>query len=67
MLGLTQENLKLYKINKNIKDVALIIDRSNNIYNSVNYGVPQKRLRFICGEFPKPDAYFSDESKDRIN
>jgi DNA (cytosine-5)-methyltransferase 1 len=54
-LGLNNEILESLEINKNENDVALRIDNSiENVYNSVDFGVPQKRARFICGEYPRP-------------
>ncbi len=55
-LGINNNHLKSLNINKSEKDVALRIDASERkIYNSVYYGVPQKRERFITGEFPEPE------------
>ena len=54
-LGLNNKILKKLGIKKKEKNIALSIDLSDdNIYNSVYFGVPQRRERFICGEFPKP-------------
>lgn len=35
------------------KGIALIIKR-RNILNSANYGAPQTRQRFVCGDYPEP-------------
>ena len=57
MLGLSNKNLKVLGIKKKEQDIALKIDLNpeNTLYNSVFYGVPQRRARFICGEFPLPN------------
>ena len=55
MLHLNNELLKSLGINKKESDIAISINNSgDNIYNSVYYSVPQKRERFICGEYPAP-------------
>ena len=60
-LDLNQKMLKHLGINKKESDIALKIDTSiNNVYNSVHFGVPQKRERFICGEYPKPKKVTSE-------
>ena len=62
MLGLNKSILKKFDIGKHPKDVALEIDTSeDNIYNSVHFEVPQKRKRFVCGEFPLPIKSTPDE------
>lgn len=68
MLGLNNKNLKYLGINKKEDDLALKIDldHEKTIYNSVFYGVPQRRERFICGEFPVPNKITPLES-DWIN
>lgn len=56
MLGLTKANLEELGIKKSPKDIALKIDNSEKgIHDAVYYRVPQKRERFICGEFPEPE------------
>ena len=55
-LGLTNDILRKLKINKDQNDIALKIDKSEEcLYNSVLYGVPQRRERFVCGEYQKPE------------
>lgn len=56
MLGLNDKILKRLGIKKKEKEIALKIELNpeRTLYNSVFYGVPQKRERFICGEFPIP-------------
>jgi DNA (cytosine-5)-methyltransferase 1 len=55
MLGLSNDILKSLKIKKKENQIALRLNNSeDNVYNSVHFGVAQKRKRFICGEFPKP-------------
>ena len=62
-LGLTDEILQKIGIEKAGDDVALEINISvDNIYNSVEYGVPQRRKRFFCGDFPEPKKQTSDRS-----
>ncbi len=53
-IGLNNKILKKLKIRKKENDVALEINSSSKIYNSVYFGVPQKRKRFFCGDFPIP-------------
>jgi len=61
-LGLNDNVLKKLGIIKKQEDIAIIIDTStNNIYNSVNYEVPQRRKRFICGDFPQPKQKTHDK------
>ena len=36
---------------------------ASRIYSAQNYGVPSKRLRFICGEFPEPQKTVQLESE----
>ncbi len=60
-LNINSDILKYYKIKKSPSDVALIINKDNNIFNSVFYGVPQKRKRFICGEFIQPNQITPDK------
>ncbi|NQV77204.1 MAG: DNA cytosine methyltransferase [Lutibacter sp.] len=55
MLGLNNNILKSLKINKKENQIAIKLDNSeDNVYDSVHFGVAQKRKRFVCGEFPKP-------------
>jgi DNA (cytosine-5)-methyltransferase 1 len=55
-LGLSNLLLKKLGIPKKQDDVALEINAdSSNIFNASDYGVPQNRVRFIFGEFPKPE------------
>lgn len=54
-LGLTNEKLNLLSISGKQTDIALELDISErNILNAVDYGVPQRRKRLFCGEFPLP-------------
>ena len=63
-LGLNNKILKHLGINKKENDIALRIDNSiDNVYNSVHFGVPQKRERFICGEYPKPKKIILDKKE----
>jgi len=61
-LGIDKNMLKKYGIHKSPKDVALEINKDNNIFDSVHYGVPQKRKRFVCGEFIHPEKSTESES-----
>lgn len=62
-LGLTNETLQELGIEKKENDVAIEIDISkDSIYNSADYGVPQRRRRFFCGDFPKPRMQTPDRS-----
>lgn len=62
-LGLSNEILQNLNIEKKESDTALEIDISkDNIYNSVEYGVPQRRKRFFCGDFPKLKKLTPDQS-----
>ncbi len=55
MLGLDNKTLRALKIDFSENDVALRIDKSlENVHNAVHFGVPQRRERFICGQFIKP-------------
>jgi DNA (cytosine-5)-methyltransferase 1 len=61
-LGITNNTLKKFNILKREESTALKIDTSDDrLYNSVYYGVPQKRIRFITGEFPNPKITNKDE------
>jgi DNA (cytosine-5)-methyltransferase 1 len=41
---------------------------SSHIYNSQYFGVPSKRIRFICGDFPEPEQIIkSDENLTHLN
>lgn len=61
-LGLNNLKLKKLKISKKEKDIALKLNISEeNIFNSAHFGIPQKRNRFICGEFPFPNKITPDE------
>jgi DNA (cytosine-5)-methyltransferase 1 len=54
-LGLTNKLLKLLEINKSEKDVALEVPTSIDfIFDTSDFGVPQKRERYFFGEFPFP-------------
>src|SRR3989344_2338016 len=62
-LGINNRQLRKLSIEKNENDIAIEIDTSESrIYNSVYYGVPQKRERFVTGEFPEPDKLTEIES-----
>ncbi len=63
MLGLTNDILKNLNIHKKETEVALEIDLDDTIFNAVHYGVPQNRLRFICGHYPKPAKTTSEKDK----
>lgn len=52
------------------EDLGLIDSRilyvkngSTNIYNAAYFGVPSRRKRFLCGEFPEPKKTNGKESK----
>lgn len=62
-LGIEERILKKYGIKKSVNDIALDIDKENKIFNSVYYGVPQKRKRFVCGEFILPRKSTESEEK----
>ncbi len=55
-LGISNKHLHKLGISKREADIAIEIDTSEaKIHNSVYYGVPQKRERFVTGEFPEPE------------
>ena len=65
-LGLNNTMLKKLKIHRSEDDCALIVDTSNQrIHNSVHFGIPQKRERFITGEFPEPKRTTESEESWR--
>jgi DNA (cytosine-5)-methyltransferase 1 len=39
-----------------------VIYHSSHIYNAQDFGVPSKRIRFICGDFPEPQKTNSKEN-----
>lgn len=43
------------------KKTALQI-KERNILNAADFGVPQGRLRFFCGNYPKPEGKYDKES-----
>lgn len=45
----------------NPKKMALKVKNNGEVFNSNNYGSPQKRERFICGEFIKTGEFPSPE------
>lgn len=54
-LELTNKILKSLGIQKKETDLALKIDISDdNIYNSADYGIPQRRKRLVVGDYPRP-------------
>jgi len=54
-LQLTNEILESFGIHKKEIDIALKIDISDdNIYNSADYGIPQRRKRLVVGDYPRP-------------
>lgn len=54
-LELTNKILKSFGIQKKETDLALKIDISDdNIYNSADYGIPQRRKRLVVGDYPRP-------------
>lgn len=61
-LGINSTLLKLYGIKKSPNDIALFIKKENNIFDAVEYGVPQKRKRFVCGEFNIPQKVTPNEA-----
>lgn len=65
MLGLNNQDLKKLDIRKKENDIALKINLSPEltIHNSVFYGVPQRRERLVCGEFPVPNKSTLSESE----
>lgn len=62
-LNLDNQKLRKLRIRKNEEDIALEIDKKDKIFNAVYYGVPQKRMRFICGEFPEPKRITEKEEE----
>ncbi len=52
-LALDDALLKRMGIRKKASDVALDIKR-RGVFNAADYGAPQTRTRFLCGEFPEP-------------
>jgi DNA (cytosine-5)-methyltransferase 1 len=62
MLGIDDKMLKEFGIKRNPKDVALKIEKKDRLFNAVDYGVPQSRTRFICGDFPIPEKTTPKES-----
>ncbi|MBI5002094.1 DNA cytosine methyltransferase [Candidatus Woesearchaeota archaeon] len=61
-LELDEKKLRKLGIKKKEIDIALEIDTSaRGIYNSVHFGVPQKRERFICGDFVVPEKKTPEE------
>lgn len=36
---------------------------NSNVYNAKYFGVPSSRKRFFCGDFPKPEAIFKNDTE----
>lgn len=65
-LGLNSSILKELSIEKSEDDFALeIYPSKKNIYNSANYGIPQRRKRLIIGECPSPNP--THKEKDWVS
>lgn len=63
MLGLNKQTLTDLDIHKDEEDIALVVPLSKKyLFNSANYGVPQKRIRFITGDFPYPEQEHDETS-----
>jgi len=59
-IGLDARKLKKLGIKKKPKDIALRTP-TRKILNAANYGTPQTRRRFVCGDFPLPKETHSQE------
>ena len=42
--------------------ILQVKNASSGIYNAVYYGVPSRRKRYFCGEFPHPEETITDEA-----
>src|SRR3989344_7662462 len=66
-LGLKKNELRVLNIKKSPEDIALNLNLSDKgIHKAVDYDVPQRRERFICGEFPEPQK-IDFEKKTQIS
>lgn len=53
------------KHGKKADDVALVIGTNSTVLNAADYGAPQKRQRFVCGEII-PLGYFVEPKKTKV-
>lgn len=62
-------NLSTWAQKNNIKedDIALKVRNNGDIFNSSDYGSPQKRERFICGEFIKTSEFLKPTKTHNSN
>jgi len=45
------------------EDILFVKNSSSKVYNASYFGVPSRRKRFLCGEFPEPTPTNGKESK----
>lgn len=53
-LGLDAKMLNRFGIKKKPSDIALET-KIRGVFNAADYGAPQTRKRFVCGDFPEPE------------
>jgi len=45
------------------QNTLTIKNNTSGVYNAVHYGVPSRRKRYFCGEFPEPERVIKDETE----